>query len=79
MSVPIPTFHSHIGSSWEKYWSKRGRNGHDEKLLPLIDVAIKIFEISNLDEEAGRFDCSFVIMLDWIDPSLERNELSNEE
>ena len=79
MSIPIPTLHSHIGSSWETFWSKRGRNGHDEKLLPVIDVAIKIYEISNLDEKSGRFDCSFVIMLDWIDPSLERNELSNEE
>ena len=73
MSVTIPSHSSHIGRKWQTYWSKRNRNGHDALLLPKIDIAIKIYEVADLDEKSGRFNAVFTLMLDWLDPSLERN------
>ena len=79
MSVIIPSHSSFVGSKWQAYWAKRNKNGHDEALLPVCDIAFKVYEVGKLDAKAGTFDTVFVLMLDWLDPSLERNEMSDEE
>ena len=42
-------------------------------------MAIKVQEISDLDEHNGRYHTIFVLLLDWVDPSLGRHLMSNQE
>ena len=73
--MALPVHNSHVGPRWEAFWAARGRDGHDERLLPKVDVAIKIYELSDINALDCTFNCVFVVLLDWVDPSLEMLEI----
>ena len=68
---------SKLGHKWQQYWAHRGRNGHDNTLIPQVDCCLKVYEVGKIDERAGTFHCVFVVLLDWLDPSLDRNGLDD--
>ena len=76
---PMATHYSTIGPAWLRFWAKHNLNGRDPIVLPKVDVAIKVQEISDLDEHNGRYHTIFVVLLDWVDPSLGRHLMSNQE
>jgi|TARA_B110000091_G_scaffold22905_1_gene21693 hypothetical protein len=75
----MATHYSTIGPAWLRFWAKHNLNGRDPIVLPKVDVAIKVQEISDLDEHNGRYHTIFVLLLDWVDPSLGRHLMSNQE
>ena len=69
---------SHIGAKWRAYWATHGHAGKhhdpgcDASVIPNVDIKIQINALSNIDEKTGTFDIEFLVMADWVDPSLER-------
>tara|TARA_B100000795_G_C22518139_1_gene330319 strand:- start:252 stop:527 length:276 start_codon:yes stop_codon:yes gene_type:complete len=41
------------------------------KHMPAVDVKFKVYRISDFDQVAGTIFVTFVLCLDWCDPSLE--------
>uniref|UniRef100_A0A7S4DWS6 Neurotransmitter-gated ion-channel ligand-binding domain-containing protein n=1 Tax=Lotharella globosa TaxID=91324 RepID=A0A7S4DWS6_9EUKA len=64
------TTNSWIGSEYKAFHREHGRNPYDAKLLPKVEVAVKVYNIRNVDMTAGVFDMDFNLMMDWLDPSL---------
>jgi len=38
--------------------------------IPKVDVKLKLHRVSEFDQKRGTWACTFVLMLDWVDPSL---------
>ena len=39
--------------------------------IPAVDIKMKMYRISDFDQKAGSFNVTFVLMMDWEDPSIE--------
>ena len=60
------------GRKWVEYWKMKGTSAIDSvKFLPEVDVKFKVYRLSDFDGKAGTFYVETVLMLDWVDPSLE--------
>ena len=57
------------GHLYLKYWSDKKLD--PRKHVPDVDVKYKVYRISDFDQKRGSFYIDFVLMLDWLDPSLE--------
>ena len=60
------------GRLWVEYWRTRGLTPTQSMdKIPNVDVKFKVYRISDFDGKRGTFYVEFVLMLDWVDPSLE--------
>ena len=57
------------GHLYLKYWSDKKLDPRTH--IPDVDVKYKVYRISDFDQKRGSFYIDFVLMLDWLDPSLE--------
>ena len=68
-------YNSMMGRRFVAYHAARGARGEDsafdEDAVPDVEMAIKVYRVSDVDIRAGSFNCEFTVMLDWVDPSLE--------
>ena len=60
-----------LGKNWCAYWKAQDRNPFDEDLVPEVEVAVKFLRISDVNSKDMTFDAELLLMLDWVDPSLE--------
>jgi len=64
------------GKRQPEYRPSIGRDGHEYE-FPEVEVAIKVYQVGNVDTAQLTFEADFVCHLDWSDPNVEG--LSNEE
>ena len=57
------------GRLFLKYW--RDQRKDPMKHFPEVDIKFKVYRLSDFDQRRGTFYIDFVLMLDWVDPSLE--------
>ena len=57
------------GKKFIRYWNSKGKDPSEK--IPHVDVKFKVYRLSTLDQKEGTFFVDFILMLDWIDESLE--------
>ena len=65
---------SSFGQSFLDYYDSRGLSPYAEGHIPNVEVAIKVNKMTDLNQVEHTFDTEFTLMLDWVDPSLEREK-----
>ena len=64
-----------VGRKFLSYCKNENVNPLDS--IPDVDIKFKVYRISDFDGKRGTFYVDFVLMLDWLDPSLELCENNN--
>jgi hypothetical protein len=64
-----------VGRKFLSYCKNENVNPLDS--IPDVDIKFKVYRISDFDGKRGTFYVEFVLMLDWLDPSLELCENNN--
>ena len=57
-----------VGAKFIKYWEDQGEDPF--KHIPIVDVAVKVYEISRIFQTENCFHAKFCLQMDWEDPSL---------
>ena len=57
------------GPLFVEYWTSKGKDPSTK--IPAVDVKFKVYRVSDFDQKRGTFYIDFVVMLDWMDESLE--------
>ena len=65
---PENAVRSFYGPKYAAYFGERAQDGN---CLPVVEIRIKVFSISDLQVAAQTCKCDVVMMLDWEDPSVE--------
>jgi hypothetical protein len=47
------------------------------EVIPKVDVKLKLYRVSEFDQKRGTFNVTFILMMDWNDPSLSIAENTN--
>ena len=68
----VHTDNSSVGSAFVQHFVSHDENPYDEKNIPKVECKFKINKVSSLDQVAQTFTVEFTLMLDWVDPSLDR-------
>ena len=65
---------SSLGQAFLDYYTDQNLHPYTEAHVPHIEVAMKVNKISDMDQVAQTFRVEFTLMLDWEDPSLQREK-----